>query len=205
MDIFLVQMAVLFLPGLIWASLDARYARTERAGQVELFIRAFMFGLATYAVLYLIYTVSGRDFSTVELKSPEDGVLLTQTIVDEIAWSLPLSFTLAVLWIALSTHKILPRFLQHIRATKRYGDEDVWDYTFNSSNASVEYVHVRDFERGITYAGWVDVFSESGKLRELVLRDVEIFDANGNKTDAPLLYLAREPNNIHIEFPYQKE
>lgn len=58
-----------------------------------------------------------------------------------------------------------------IKATKTYGDEDVWDFTFNSSDAAVEYVHFRDFANRIVYAGGVREFSETDKLRELVLRD----------------------------------
>jgi hypothetical protein len=110
---------------------------------------------------------------------------------------------LAILWLYIVNYKLLTRFLQKIGATKTYGDEDVWDFTFNSQRAVVEYVHFRDFENKIVYAGWVDTFSETEKLRELVLSDTQIFDFDGNLLfEIPLLYLARSPESIHIEFPY---
>jgi hypothetical protein len=111
---------------------------------------------------------------------------------------------LAILWLYGATYKIGTRFLQKIGATKTFGDEDVWDFTFNSSVAAVEYVHFRDFANQIVYAGWVREYSETDKLRELVLRDAEIYDFDGNKLfETPLVYFARNPENIHIEFPFR--
>jgi len=53
------------------------------------------------------------------------------------------------------------------------------------------------------FAGWVNTFSETGKLRELVLRDVEVYDFEGQfMYAAPLLYVARKPEDVHIEFPH---
>lgn len=58
--------------------------------------------------------------------------------------------------------------------------------------AAVEYVHFRDFANNIVYAGWVKEFSETDKLRELVLRDVQVYDFEGNMLfETPLIYLAQ--------------
>jgi hypothetical protein len=205
LNVILVQIAILFLPGLVWARLDARYGTTEKPSETELFIRAFMYGLATYAVVYIIYWCVGREFSILEMNDVEESVVLTADFIDEIIFSIPVSFFLSIIWIAANTHKWLTRALQHLRITNKFGDEDVWDFTFNSSQAAVEYVHVRDFDKNLTYAGWVNIFSETGKLRELVLRDVIVYDSEGNETEIPLLYIARDPADIHIEFPYREE
>jgi hypothetical protein len=126
-------------------------------------------------------------------------------MLKEILWAVGVGLVLAVVWIYSSTYKWLTRFLQFIRATKKYGDEDVWDFIFNSPIPAVEYVHFRDFANSIVYAGWVRQFSETEKLRELVLRDVQVFDLNGLKLfETPLVYLARQPENIHIDFPYRE-
>jgi|ERR1700733_4600881 hypothetical protein len=102
-------------------------------------------------------------------------------------------------------HSTAAKFLQWIKATKRYGDEDVWDYTFNSGRPEVEYIHLRDFEKKITYAGWVEAFSETEKQREVRLRDVIVYDFDGNTLfETPRVYLARKMDNIDIEFPYRE-
>ena len=86
---------------------------------------------------------------------------------------------MGVVWLFAVNNKWMARFLQKIGATKRFGDEDLWDFTFNSSEAAVEYAHFRDFDQKVVYAGFVRSFSETEKLRELVLRDVTVHDFEG--------------------------
>jgi hypothetical protein len=86
--------------------------------------------------------------------------------------------------------------------SKQYGDENVWDFTFNARDKNVEYVHLRDFDKKVVYAGWVELFSGTEKVRELVLHDVEVFDFDGKQLFAsPRVYIARPMDNIDIEFP----
>lgn len=132
--------------------------------------------------------------------------LVDTNFTDEIIFATLIGFVLSIIWIYASTHKWLSRFLQRIGATRRFGEEDVWEYTLNSSMPAVEYVHFRDFENQFVYCGWVGAFSESEKLREIVLRNVKAYDFEGvERFETPLLYLARKPESIHIEFPYRPD
>ena len=205
-DLFILQLAVLFVPGLIWARIDSRFVLTSKPSDTEFFLRTFQFGLVSYGVTFLLYSALGWPFTLMNLAAAADRPVVTRTIVHEILWAIVVGLILSVLWIYAATYKWLTRFLQKIKATKTYGDEDVWDYTLNSPIAAVEYVHFRDFDNKIVYAGWVKTFSETGKLRELVLRDVRVFDFDGGKLfETPLLYLAHAPENLHISFPYRSE
>ena len=149
-----------------------------------------------------MYEILGCNFSLLETSGSESNIFLSKEFIDEISISVPFSFLLAVIWIYAATYKWLTRFLHLIRATKKYGDEDVWDLAFNSPEMGSEYVHVRDFDKNITYAGWVSAFSDTGKLRELLLSDALIYDDSGEGTKIWLLYIARDKTDIHIEFPY---
>lgn len=204
-DLVIVQIAIIFLPGLIWAGLDSRYARKAKLSDVEYALRAFMFGMTSYAVTFILYAAIGWPFNLADLPDAAANGVFTPSIFKEVASAVVVGVALAILWLYASNYKWDTRFLQSIGATKTYGDEDVWDFTFNSPVAAVEYVHFRDFVNQIVYAGWVKEFSETEKLRELVLRDVQIFNFDGIKLfDTPLVYLARNPENIHIEFPYRR-
>jgi hypothetical protein len=203
-DTLILQLAILLLPGLIWARLDARYALKTKPSEVEFFLRAFLFGVASYVATFLVFSALGWPFTIVNLAEVGTQAVVTGAIFKEVLWATGIGLILAVLWIYAATYKLLTRFLQSIRATKTYGDEDVWDFTLNSAIPAVEYVHFRDFDHNLVFAGWVKEYSETDKLRELVLRDVQVFDFDGNRLyETPLLYLARPPENIHIEFPYQ--
>jgi hypothetical protein len=66
---------------------------------------------------------------------------------DEIVLAVGVAIVLSVLWVYSETYKLITRFLLAIKATKRCGDEDVWDYVFNSPSPISEYVNVRDFSK----------------------------------------------------------
>ena len=205
-NLWLLQIAVVFLPGIIWARLDASYAAKARPTDVEFFLRAFIFGLTAYAVEFLTFSVFHKPFTIADLASASTKQVVTSQIAEEIVYGIGISIVLSIGWLYLSTYKIITRVLQTLRATKKFGDEDVWDFTFNASDAAVEYVHVRDFKNEKVYAGWVNSFSETDKLRELVLLDVIVYDFDSLPLyQTPRLYLARAPENVHIEFPYKPE
>lgn len=202
-DLLILQLAVIFLPGIIWARLDASYAAKVKPSEVEFFLRAFLFGIATYAVEFLLFVALGWKFAMADLAAAATKEIVSRDVLSEVLWALGIGTILAILWLYISQYKILTRFLQIIRATRKYGDEDVWDFTFNSKDVAVEYVHFRDFASQWVYCGWVNTFSETDKLRELVLLDVIVYNFDGEELyTTPRLYLARSPENIHIEFPY---
>jgi hypothetical protein len=202
LNVFIAQIAVLLLPGIIWARLDVRYAIKEKPSEFDFVLRAFVYGLASYAVTFALYSCLKQPFALIDVAEAQAKTVITQQIGGEILAATAIGFILGVLWVYASTWKILTHVLQFIRATNRYGDEDVWDFTFNSTEPSVRFVNVRDFEKRIVYTGRVNAFSETGKLRELTLYEVEIYDFEGNfMYEVPRLYLARKPDDIHIEFP----
>lgn len=205
MDFALAQLALVFMPGIIWANVDAKYGAGRKPHQTTLIIRAFLFGMTTYSVLFLMYWAFGKNFGYASLGSEPEKVDLFQ-LKDEIAWSIPLSFGLSVAWLFTVRFRLLMKFLHKIGATRRYGDEDVWSYTLNSDEVLVEYVHFRDLENGFIFCGWVNTYSESEDHRELLLRDVIVYDEEGSKiSNPPHLYISRPKDNIWVEFPYREE
>ena len=202
-SLFVLQIATIFLPGIIWARLDSTYGMKSKPTDTEFLIRTFIFGMVAYAVTFLIFGLLHRPFALVNLSNDGKDALVTAPIAWEVIWAICVSFVLSILWLYATRYKLLTNFLQRIGATKTYGDEDVWDFTFNSSKTAVEYVHFRDLENKFVYSGWVNTYSESDKLRELVLSNAQVFDFDGKLLyEIPLLYLARKPDNIHLEFPY---
>ena len=201
-DLLFIQLAVVFLPGLIWTQLAATYAMKERPSPADFLVGAFFFGLLTYMVVYFMYGWFGREFS--EPPVGDSQQLLNVDFADEILWSSGAALVFSFVWIYGSTRRWMTRLLNWMGAATTHGRGDIWDLTFSRSQAEVEYVHVRDLERGITYAGWVRAYSETGKLRELLLRDAIVWDKTSASIEVPLLYFARKDSDVHIEFPYRE-
>ncbi|WP_425989901.1 hypothetical protein [Afipia sp. DC4300-2b1] len=207
MDIFFFQLVIIFIPGIIWERVDCAYGREHPKEQWDVIRRSFVFGLASYGVLYGVAWVLGCFFGDLGLKMPQlkkEEAFLDISTFREIVLASLVAVICSILWLYVTNYKLVTRLLQKIGATKRYGDEDIWEFMFNSRRAEVEYVHLRDFDKKLAYAGWVEAFSESEKQREIVLRDVNVFDFDGNLImETARVYLARKAENIDIEFPYR--
>ena len=207
MDLFFLQIIVIFISGIIWERIDAQYGRDRATQQWDILRRTFVFGLVAYLVTFaLLWCVNlqfeGWAFKLFDFK--KDGTFLDAVAFKQIAAASIVALVCAIFWLYATNYKWLTAFLQRIGATKRFGDEDVWEYMFNSGRAEVEYVHVRDFDKKLAYAGWVEVWSDSEKQRELVLRDVIVYDFEGKTLiETARVYLARKADNIDIEFPYR--
>ncbi|RYH04368.1 hypothetical protein EU805_03085 [Salipiger sp. IMCC34102] len=205
MDFAVAQLALIFLPGLIWGSIDAKYGSGAKATQTVMLIRSFAFGLASYSVLFVVYLMLDIPFGYDELPRNIAELDLIQ-LRDEIAFSIPVAFILSIVWLWVVRLRWLARFLNWCGASRRYGDEDVWSFALNSSIRSVEYLHLRDLQGGFVYAGWINVFSETEEYRELLLRDAIVYDLEGEEISrAPFLYLSRPKQDIWIEFPIEPE
>jgi hypothetical protein len=195
------ELALIFMPGFIWMKIQKSYGAKGEVTQFDLILNAFIFGVVSYAILGLIYWVIGAKLHILELKSSNDEFLPTD-VFPEIFYALLISVSGGIIFLYFENYKLLTKFVQFIGATRTYGDEDVWDFVFTSRTQSVNFVHFRDFEQRVVYAGYVDLFSESGDLRELVLRGVYVYDFEGKEMyQVPRLYLARGRDKIHIEFP----
>jgi Family of unknown function (DUF6338) len=195
------ELALIFIPGFTWMKIHSRYGMRGERPQFDLILNAFIFGVLWYAILYLIYRFNGWTLNIFDLE-PENKKLVQPEILPEILWAAAIAIVGGVLSLYIENYKLFTRFVQMIRATNVYGDEDVWDFVFNSRSRAVDFVHLRDFEQRVTYAGFVETFSESGQLREIILSEVAVYDFEGAEMyRVPRLYLARGRENLHIEFP----
>lgn len=200
LDYFFFQLAIIFLPGLVWERISTRYALKRPPTQFEVALRTFTFGLTAYAVTFMIYGVLGFDFIIPEIK--RDAGFIERRFLNQFAAAIAVSLACAVIWLYLVNYKIVGRLLRKIGATKSFGQEDVWDFVFNLPDAAVEYVYVRDYDKQKVFSGWVRAFSEAADARELLLRDVQVFDFEGQFLyEVPLMYIGRKRDNIDVEFP----
>jgi len=195
------EVALLLLPGFVWMKIHTKFGAKGEVTQFDMVLNAFIFGIVSYSILYIIYWKLGFSMHIAAIDVDSKKLFEPELFIDIFA-ATAVAILLAILHLYGENYKLFTRFVQTIKATRTFGDEDVWDFVFNSSSTSVNYLHFRDFENRVVYAGYVNLFSESGQLRELVLRDVIVYDFDGNEMyKIARVYLARERDSIHIEFP----
>ncbi len=107
MDAFALQIALLFLPGIVWAWIDARYVARQEISTPRLALNAFLFGLIAHATTFLIYVSIDLRYDLASF-APAKGFYpaALSDIVDEIVVSLIVAIGFALLWIYGSTYKV---------------------------------------------------------------------------------------------------
>lgn len=107
--------------------------------------------------------------------------------------------TVGMVAASVANRKLLYRWIARPLGIQRYGDEDVWTYLMNSKD--LEWVFLRDYRYGLAYKGWIQLYSDSGTSRELLMNDVEVFDNASGKClyGVPRLYISRDQHEISVE------
>jgi Family of unknown function (DUF6338) len=191
-----------FLPGIIWERVITKYALKRQPTPFEIGLRTFTFGLTAYLITFGILTIFGVDILIPEMKKDTPFIVDARYLTEFLA-AIAVSLVCSIIWLYVTNYRLAGRFLRFLGATRRYGREDVWDFSFSAAGAWSEYVYVRDYKNAKVFSGWVSAFSENEKLRELLLRDVEVFDLEGRPLYASsLIYLGRSPDSIHSMPPH---
>jgi len=102
----------------------------------------------------------------------------------------------------LDNYKIINKLGKRLRLTTKYGDENLYSYFLNAKN--ITEVYVRDLERNITFHGLIDSFSETDEIKEIVLRDVKVYDYTTSAWCYNLdkVYISKPKDNLVIEIPF---
>ncbi|MEP4336829.1 MAG: DUF6338 family protein [Roseobacter sp.] len=104
MNTLVLTLALIFLPGIVWARLDARYARQVKPTQSELVVNVFVFGLVAYLATYLVYLlpcvsrIAAFDLITIALDDDEVAQTLGKSVVDDILAASVMALVLAPAW-----------------------------------------------------------------------------------------------------------
>ena len=169
----------------------------------ETIIEVFLFAFASYAIAGAIVSAPIEGTSTGS-NSTNLEAILSQT--GEVNWSelytaIILSVLLAAIVAAAYNYKVVTVIGRFLRITRRFGDEDVWEYLHNSPD--VEWVYVRDHLQDITYYGRISSFSDRFKQRELVLSDAIAFenDTGERLYEVDGVYVARDMDTLTLEIP----
>jgi hypothetical protein len=125
MDIFFFQLAIIFLPGLIWERVDAQFLQKRVPTQFDVLRRTFVFGLVSYLVTYAVADLAGLRFEFV--KPNKDEIFLGATAVNQVIVTTIAAFICSILWMYFVKFDLLTKFVHVIGASKQYGDEQaIW-------------------------------------------------------------------------------
>jgi hypothetical protein len=200
---FLFRVIILALPGITASLLYRKLRGKPNQKDWEDFIDIWFFSLVCYCLYGLGVTSINKIFDTsltftvlqalFEEKSPFSWT--------EVAVTSILSIIVAFVASYINSHKLINKIGQKLSVTARYDDADVWE-CFNDEFKS-KWVYVRDHKLNLLYYGWINLYSDSEKPRELLLIDVKVYNNLSGEYlySCDMLYVAREKSELSIEIP----
>ena len=122
----------------------------------ELTIRMlFLFVFFSYLGLQFIFFILSKfSYNSNPESSFIESIFDSKIAINtkEILYACIISIALGFLISLFVEKKFLSRFAQFIRLSNRFGDQDVWDFIFNSSEPT-DWVVIRDPKNNFIYEG----------------------------------------------------
>jgi len=204
-----ITVAIVLLPGIVAAAIaDKITLHSPRWGSFKYGIYSFVFGVICYITLTAIVWVGSFFQWFLELvPQSAEGLAVWRFVADQTSTpklSEVLAATVLSPVVAFSAafavnHKVFNKVASKLRVSRKYGDENLFSFFLNSDD--IDWVYVRDSERGLTYEGRVLSYSENDDRQELVLVNVMVYSYEKSEKlyFVPSIYLSKDDGSFVIE------
>jgi len=153
LSLVVVYLAFLALPGIVGKIVYKQLVRRVSKQGWEDLAEILLFTLLSYSVYWTIlyFTCTQptvKAFQTLQRVTDPNAVFAWP----EILASCAIAVVLAYLAAFVGNYKILNKIGRRIRATNRYGDEDVWEF-FHNMKKEYHWAFVKDHKLNLLYFG----------------------------------------------------
>ncbi|MDR0893153.1 MAG: hypothetical protein LBN24_11160 [Mediterranea sp.] len=205
------KLFILLLPGVIATIMINQVSEHKKSSIFEFTVYSAVLGLSSvlimeifyslWNVLVAIFTWNFHSLRWGTNLSLWDNLFGNRVEINkiEIIISYIFSIPLGVAYGYISSKKILNRLFKKWKLTNRYGDNDVWSFLCNSPE--IDWIYLRDKSTQLTYFGKLRAFSDSGKKREILLQEVEVYRDENRLYDIDSVYLELDEYQFSIETP----
>ncbi len=204
---FTLKLIILLVPGALGTIILERLTLHKRDwSPFKFVVSAILIGLFAYSLdeglvrLFNLIAAPGSGLPHVSifqgLGDAKDSVIpWAEVLIASLTGS-----AIGLLLTKADNDKWLNRLARHFKFSYKYGDENLFSYYLRGQN---EYVYVRCSRQGFTYKGRVQSFSETDEMKELVLKDAEVYDyATSSKLyEVEEIYLSLLKDDLIIELP----
>jgi hypothetical protein len=195
-----LKLILLLIPGSLACIIYERLTIHKQWTSFKFITNSILFGAISYLIAGVIFSIYKDDESfklfwdNLPTKDIPYNVILKSSII---------SILVGFVSTGIDNYKLINKFGKYIRLTNKYGDENLFSYFLNAED--VDEVYVRDITNKLTYHGFINSFSETDEIKELVLLDVVVYDYETSKELYSLdkIYLSKSKENLIIELPYK--
>ena len=201
---FTIQIIILGIPGILCYFIASKLVGKIGKDKFDVFLAIFLFSILSY----FLYGIGTEVFNLLACSNTSNNIL-TKLLsnqkninASDILFATVSSFFLALIVSYLYNFGVLNKIARLIRATKRYGDEDVWHYFQNIYSPKItDWFVIRNLKADLMYQGNVTAYSETEKDRELLIKDVDVYKNSTGEYmySADEAYISIDRNDITIE------
>ena len=194
-----LKLTILLIPGAVASIIFEKLTIHKKWNSFQFIANSILFGGISYLTAQLAFNIFQHDssFDSFWLNLPSKEIPF-EAITKAIIISVLIGFICA----GLDNYKFINRIGKFLKLTRKYGDENLYSYFLNASN--VTEIYFRDIPKKITYHGMIDSYSETNEFKEIVLRDVKVYEYETSHLMYELdkVYLSRPKDDIIIEVPF---
>lgn len=185
-----LKLIILLIPGVIGTLIMNRLTIRKELSPFHFIINSIIIGLFSYLLLQLFYNSIHLVYNICNNQIGNYKQLnIWTTISDstvipylEVLYSSICSLIIAIAGTVFDQYKLINKFAQKFKISNKYGDENLFSFFLNATETQV--VYVRHIKHNLTYHGYVNSYSETNDMSEIVLSNVTVY----RYEDSALLY-----------------
>ena len=207
MDISNLTLKLIFIliPGAIAGLIFEKLTVHKPWNNFKFIAQSILFGLLAYLItgwfIKLMNTIFNIHWTALTLW---DNLADKEIPFTEIGKAAIAGVIIGFIASAIDHHKLVNRFAAWMSISTKYDDINLYSHFLNSRN--IKQIHFKDFISGYIYQGNVESYWETDEIKEIVLRDVTVYENNSEdkrildelyKLD--IVYLSRPKDEVLIE------
>lgn len=201
-----INIIILSIPGIISNRLYNTLIGKKNKKDWEEFFEVIFISIICYLTISFIqsFDLDMRPLTiSYEFKLVDNLVAISSGEMNynflEVALASLVGIVISIIYSYFYTYNLLNRFGMCIKATFRYGSEDLWE-KFQKDYGD-NWITVRDLKTRFYYFGHIVTYSDSDKRRELIMKDASVYTEDGDFCyEVNKVYLSREFDDLIIEF-----
>lgn len=209
---FTIRLIIILIPGAIASLIVESLTIHKKWSHVRFVLSSIILGALSFGILQLLFWFIQIFFPDKYFVSYESLKIWTCIFEEksnlnplEILVCLPLSVFIGYVVSYILQKKFLFKVAKFFNVSSKFGDDSLYYYFLNSD--VIDWVYIKDKEKGLTYKGQVLSFAEDDTNKEIVLRNVTVFKYENSYLLYSLdqIYLKFNARDVVIEIPHYNQ
>ena len=202
-----LKLIIILIPGALGTIIVGKLTVMRDVTPFKFVLNSIIIGVSSYLLYQLmfngyiliinLFNCQKRPYTGLQIwNSLSNSKIIPYT---EILLSNIFSVIVAFSASAIENFKLINKLAKKIGVSQKYGEENLFSYFLNARETHM--VYIRNVKLNLTYYGYVNSYSETDTLSEIVLSNVQVFRYEDSEPlyDIDQIYLSFQKTDLIIE------